>query len=66
MRWEAVSPYKENIKVDPLSSLTNRTVPAMAVSYLFTARRYASAVLGVAILSVRLSVRLSVTRVLCD
>jgi len=33
----------------------------------FTARRsYASAVLGVVILSVRLSVRLFVTRVLCD
>jgi len=34
---------------------------------LFTARRsYASAVLAVAILSVCLSVRLSVTRVLCN
>jgi len=36
------------------------------VAYVFTARRYASAVLGVVILSVRPSVRLSVTRVLCD
>ena len=34
----------------------------LVVSSLFTARRYASAVLGVVILSVRLSV----TRVLCD
>jgi len=34
---------------------------------IFTARRsYASAVLGVVILSVRPSVRLSVTRMLCD
>jgi len=33
---------------------------------IFTAQRYASAVLGVVILSVRPSVRPSVTRVLCD
>jgi len=38
----------------------------LIITQIFTARRYASTVLGVVILSVHLSVRLSVTRLLCD
>jgi len=42
-------------------------VLGLGLGLVFTARRsYASALLGVVILSVRPSVRLSVTRVLCD
>ena len=41
-------------------------VIATAVPTIFTARAYARAAFGVVILYVRLSVRLSVTRVDCD
>ena len=58
---------KSRIKVNKRSVYPGEVEKRLCQLTIFTARRsYASAVLGVVILSVRPSVHLSVTRVLCD
>ena len=54
------------LKCSGFRQLHLKVFNAIQVTYIFTARAYARAVLGVVILSLRPSVRLSVTRVDCD
>jgi len=64
--WQTQPIIPTHEPTQSIHPLTAKQTKASIFWLVFTARRYASAVLGVVILSVRLSVCPSVTRMLCD